>query len=153
MAIFSYELTGNNDQSGPQAIRRILIPCAWLAVIFAALAWVFLSFNHALAFIGGTIVGCLNLIFLTLLVQQILVASGSRNYLTIALILALKILIVYGGLAGLLIWETTPIIGVVSGFSLILLVITLKAAGRALIASGILESGKSNGTESYRSDA
>ncbi len=153
MAIFSLESSRDYLVSGPQAIRRILIPCGWLGAVAATVIWVLFSSNHAVAFIGGALVGCANLVFLTLLVQQILIPAKSRNYVMIASVMAIKLIVVYGGLAALLIWEVTPIVSVACGFSLILVVITLKAFGRALLGSGLLESGKPNGTENHHSDA
>jgi hypothetical protein len=137
MAQNDFSFTGDMDTTAPRAIRRILLPTAWLGLVAAVCAWVYLDWHWALGFVGGIIVGALNLIFLTLLTQQVLVQSGKRNMISIASIVAIKLVLVYGGLAALIMWKLTPTVAVVCGFSLILLVITLKAVGKALVTSGL----------------
>lgn len=124
----------------PAAIRRILLTSTWFGAIAALAAWVFLGWRWALGFAGGALIGAANLLFLTVLARMVIV-PGRRNLPSIAAVLSIKFLAVYGGLAGLLLWRFVPTLAVVCGFSLVLVVITLKAAGRALLSGGRLGSG------------
>ncbi|MCK4412708.1 MAG: hypothetical protein KAY32_04105 [Candidatus Eisenbacteria sp.] len=117
-------------------IRRLLVATACLGGIATLAAWAYLGWPWALGFAGGALIGVLNLVFLTVLAREVL-RLGRRRGGRIAALLALKLPLVYGGLAALLLWETTPLVAVVMGFSLVLLVIVLRAAGRALIESGL----------------
>lgn len=137
MAQNDFSFAGDMDVTAPRSIRRILLPTAWLGLISAICAWVYLGWPTALGYLGGIAVGAVNLIFLTLLTQQVLVKDGRRNLISIAATLAIKLVLVYGGLAALILWKLTPTVAVVCGFSLILLVITLKAVGKALLTSGL----------------
>ncbi len=120
--------------AAPAAIRRILVTTAWFGGVLALIAGALLGWAWALGFAAGTLVGAANLLFLALLARLVLV-SGRRNVPRILAVLSIKVLIVYGGLAALLLWKTPPTVPVVLGFSLVLIVITLKAAGRALLSS------------------
>ncbi len=124
----------------PAAVRRILLTSAWLGALATLAAWAFLGGRWALGFAGGALIGSANLVFLTVLARMVIV-PGKRNLPSIAAVLSIKLIAVYGGLAGLLLWRFVPTLAVVCGFSLVLVVITLKAAGRALLASGWLGSG------------
>lgn len=128
--------------SGPRSetIRRILITTAWLGALVALVAWVYFGWPWALGFAGGTLVGMSNIFFLSLLSQMIL-TTGKRNKGAIAAVVALKILVVYGGLAALLLWHLPSALSVVAGFSVVLLVIVLKAAGRAMLDAGLFGRG------------
>lgn len=119
------------------AIRRILAGTGVLAIIAAVGAWAHLGAGWAAGLAGGALLGCLNLVFLTALFVEILRPAGRRRG-TIAALLAIKVPLVYGGLAALLLWRAIPVLAVVLGFSLVLLVIVLRAAGRALLDSGLL---------------
>jgi len=116
-------------------IRRTLIAVAGLTALLCLVAGVYLGGAWACGLAAGSAVGMLNLIFLTALVREI-VRPGKRHAGRIAALLALKLPVVYGGLALLLLWRWPPVAAVVGGFSLVLVVIVLKAGGRALIASG-----------------
>jgi len=124
----------------PAAIRRILVTSAWFGASAAVAAWLLLGWRWALGFAGGALIGAANLIFLAVL-ARLVITPGKRNLPSIAAVLSIKFLAVYGGLAGLLLWRFVPTLAVVCGFSLVLVVITLKAAGRALLSSGWLASG------------
>ena len=130
-------LLGSAGLTGPDAIRRILLTTLWLAAILALVAWAYLGWRWALAFLGGTCIGGGNLIFLTALGRQFL-RPGPRDIASLIGLLSMKMVAIYGGLIALLLWKEMPTVGVVCGFSLTLAVITLKAAGRAPLASGII---------------
>jgi len=124
----------------PADIRRILLTSIWFGVLVALATWVLLGWRWALGFTGGALIGAGNLVFLTVLARMVIVPT-KRNLPSILAVLSIKILMVYGGLAGLLLWRFVPTLAVVCGFSLVLVVITLKAAGRALLSGGRLGRG------------
>lgn len=115
-----------------ETIRRVLVTSAWFGAVVALVAWVYLGWPWALGFAGGLAIGMANLYFLATLAQLVL-TTERRSKSAIAGVFALKALVVYGGLAGLLLWDTPPALSVVAGFSAVLLVIVLKAVGRALL--------------------
>ena len=127
-------LSWGQDLAGPHAIRRILISCAWFGGVVTLVAWVYLGWPWAVALAGGAAIGAANLAFLTALSQQVF-AGEKRKTRKIVVLLVTKVLLVFGGLAALLTWDAPPIIGVVCGFSLVLVVITMKAIGRALLGT------------------
>jgi hypothetical protein len=124
----------------PEAIRRILVTSAWFGGLIALAAWVLLGWRWALGFTGGALIGAGNLYFLTVL-ARIVIVPGRKNLPSILAVVTIKILTIYGGLAGLLLWHLPPTLAVVCGFSLVLAVITLKAAGRALLSHGGFKGG------------
>ncbi len=130
-------------------IRRILVTTAILAALAALGLWVYAGWRWAAGFAGGALIGAVNLVFLTALMREI-VRPGRRARGRIAALLAVKVPVVYGGLVALLVWKTPPAIAVVIGFSLVLVVIVLKAAGRALLESGLLSQTRPPSLESQR---
>jgi len=120
-----------------RVIRRLLLATGSLGALTSLVGWAYLGWAWALGFAGGVLVGMLNLVFLTLLAREVL-RLGRRHGGRIAALLALKIPLVYGGLAALLLWDALPLVAVVGGFSLLLLVVLLRVAGRALVDSGLL---------------
>lgn len=152
-SLFYRILSGGPDMTGHGAIRRILVACAWFGAVVALGCWVCLGWEWALGLAGGVVIGAANLVFLAALIRRIMIAER-RKPARIALVMAAKIIVVYGGLAALLVWKVPPILGVVSGFTLVLIVITLKAVGRALLGSRALEAqAKLDRTENRRSDS
>lgn len=146
-------LFNNAGLSGKDAIRRILQTTLWLGALLTLIAWAYLGWRWALAFAGGVCIGGGNLIFLTALARQFL-RPGPRDLASLIGLLSMKLVVIYGGLLALLLWKEMPTAGVVCGFSLTLAVITLKAAGRALLASGITGAEKpSGGSEHERREA
>jgi hypothetical protein len=131
-------------------IRRILVTTAILAALVALALWVYAGWRWAAGFAGGAVIGAANLVFLTALMREI-IRPGRRSRGRIAALLAVKVPVVYGGLVGLLVWKAPPAIAVVIGFSLVLIVIVLKAAGRALLDSGLLSQARSGDREPQRS--
>lgn len=130
---------GIADLPPAAAVRRILITSAWFGASVALVAWAFFGWRWVLGFVLGGLLGAANLHLLSVL-ARLVVVPGRKNLPSILAVLTIKILVIYGGLAGLLLWHLPPVLAVVCGFSLVLVVITLKAAGRALI-SGPLISG------------
>lgn len=120
-----------------RAVRRILFSCAWFGGLVALALWLFAGGRWALGFAGGALIGIANLLLLATLVREV-IRPGRRNVGRIAALLAVKIPLVYGGLAALILWKLPPTLAIVAGFSLILVIIVLRAAGRALLESGLL---------------
>ncbi|MBM3318906.1 MAG: hypothetical protein FJY75_13745 [Candidatus Eisenbacteria bacterium] len=116
------------------AIRRILTTTAILAALIGLALSVYAGWAWAVGFLGGAAAGGLNLAFLSGLAGEI-VRPGPRRKWRIAVLLALKMPVVYGGLAGLLLWKALPVTAIVLGFSFVLIVIVLKAAGRLILGS------------------
>jgi hypothetical protein len=138
--------SGSGGRWGPRDIRTILVTSAWFGGVVTIAAWVYFDWSWALGFASGALVGAANLVFLTALVREV-VTPRKRKPARIASLLATKMVVVYGGLAALLLWKRLPTVSVVVGFSLVLIVITLKTAGRALLTSGVLGDryGRENG--------
>ena len=133
----------------PHATRSILITSAWFGALVAVAIWAYLGFPWFLGFVGGALIGAANLVFLTVLAREILTLEKKKR-LRIAAVLAIKVVMVYGGLALLLVWDLPPTLAVVVGFALVLVVITLKAAGRALLASGVFGAQSVKGSNANR---
>lgn len=129
------------DASPARMIRAVLITSLWFGAIITVVLWVLAGPRWGLGFVAGGIVGALNLLLLTSIVRQ-LIRLAPRNAWRIAGLIATKVVLVYGGLAALLLWRICPTPAIVAGFSLTLVVIVLKAAGRALI-TGSLSGGAS----------
>ena len=115
-------------------IRRTLITTAWLGALACLVAWTYWGGSRALAILAGLVLGSANLVFLTALVREF-VRLGERDAVKIAVLFASKMLVVYGGLAALLLTRRLSVLALVGGFSLPLAVIVLKAGGRALQAT------------------
>ncbi len=112
-------------------VRRIALTSAWLGALAALLLWVAAGSRWALGFAGGAALGVANLLLLSALIRAIVVL-GRRDRRRIAWLLAIKVPLVYGGLAALLLSRFAPPASVVIGFSLFLAVIVLKAIGRLI---------------------
>ncbi len=117
-----------------ETVRRVLVTSTWFGAIVALVVWVYLGWPWALGFAAGLVIGMANLYFLATLAQLVF-ATERRSVSVIVGVFALKALVVYGGLAALLLWDKPPALSVVAGFSAVLLVIVLKAVGRILLDS------------------
>jgi len=118
----------------PAYIRRIAWTSLWLGAIAAILLWAATGGRWALGFAAGAALGVANFLLLAALMREI-VTLETRSYRRIAMLVAIKVVFVYGGLAFLLASKWVPILSAVVGFSLILGVIVLKAVGRLLIGT------------------
>ena len=105
-----------------------------LGAIAAILLWAATGGRWALGFAAGAALGVANFLLLAALMREI-VTLETRSYRRIAMLVAIKVVFVYGGLAFLLASKWVPILSAVVGFSLILGVIVLKAVGRLLIGT------------------
>jgi hypothetical protein len=111
---------------------------ALLALIFGSF---YFGFNPALSFFTGAIWGMVNLFFLSLLVRSTLKPDGADKSAAL-IILLVKFPILY--FSGYLMMTTSffnPLL-LVAGFTLNLMVMVLKAAGRALLKLDYFEGGE-----------
>jgi len=118
-------------------LRKTLVATAWLGALACLAAWAHYGGRCALGLLGGMFLGAANLVLLAALVRQ-WIRPGRRSVGRVAALLAVKMLLVYGGLAALLSSRLLPAAAVVIGISLPLVVISLKAGGRALQESRFL---------------
>jgi hypothetical protein len=116
-------------------VRRVALTSAWLGAVVALLLWAGPGARWALGFVGGAAVGIANLLLLAALIRAILV-PGRRDPVRLARLLGAKVLLVYGGLAALLVSRAFPAASVAIGFSLFLAVMVLKALGRLVTGAG-----------------
>jgi hypothetical protein len=115
----------------PVYVRRIALTSLWLGLVVAILLWAASSGRGALGFGAGAALGIANFLLLAALMGEI-VTLEARSRRRIVFLVAIKVALVYGGLALLLASGFVPVISAVAGFSLILAVIVLKALGRVL---------------------
>jgi hypothetical protein len=120
--------------AAPAYIRRIAWTSLWLGAIAAILLWAATGGRWALGFAAGAALGVANFLLLAAVMREI-VTLETRSHRRIAMLVAIKVVFVYGGLVLLLASKWVPILSAVIGFSLILGVIVLKAVGRALIGT------------------
>jgi hypothetical protein len=112
-------------------VRRIALTSIWLGALAALLLWAGVGPRWALGFAGGATLGVANLLLMSALIREI-VTLGERSRRRIVGLLSIKVPLVYGGLAALLLTRIAPATAVVVGFSLVLAVIVLKAIGRLI---------------------
>jgi hypothetical protein len=112
-------------------VRRVVLTTVWLGGLVAILLWASAGPRPAVGFAGGAGLGAVNLILMSALIREIVVL-GERSRRRIVRLLAIKVPLVYGGLAVLLITRWAPPVSIVAGFTLVLAVIVLKAIGRLL---------------------
>jgi len=118
--------------TAPAYIRRIAVTSLWLGAVAAILLWAATGGRWALGFGAGAALGVANFLLLAAVMREI-VTLERRSRRRIALLVAIKVVVIYGGLALLLVSKLAPILSVVTGFSLVLGVVVLKALGRLLI--------------------
>lgn len=129
----------------PGFVRRTVITTIVVGLLGALVSFVYLGALVAATVLVGAVLGAANLWFLWKLIQLVIapVRGSTRAILVFAL---LKIVVVYGFGAALLVWGKLPAIWLLVGFSLILLVAVFKVAGLLLTASG----GANRGTTGRR---
>jgi hypothetical protein len=118
--------------TAPAYVRRIALMSLWLGAVAAILLWAATGGRWALGFAAGAALGVANFLLLAAVIREI-VTLEARSRRRIATLVAIKVVLVYGGLALLLVSKQVPVLSAVTGFSLILGVIVLKAVGRILV--------------------
>lgn len=118
---------------GLDFLDRTLRTSGILILIFLPFGLVYLGLYHTIAILSGSVWGIVNFIFLSALVRRVINPEGDRRgAMWLALI---KFPLLYAAGYGLLM---VPLPGftpgwLLSGFSIILMVMFLKALGRVLI--------------------
>jgi hypothetical protein len=114
-------------------VRAVLVTSLWFGALITIALGLYGGLRWGIGFAAGGAVGSVSFVMLKILATRIL-RVGPRPAGRILAAIAFKLLLVYGGLAALILWRAWPTLAIVAGFSLPLVVIILKAAGRAVLA-------------------
>jgi hypothetical protein len=119
---------------GIEFIHRVIKTSLVLAVIILLFVTVYYEFKFAAGILVGCIWGCLNLYFLTQLITEIFSPGKEVKKGKVIMIAVVKFPLLYA--AGYLLLKTGyfPPLGLLCGFTLIFLVIFLKALGRWILS-------------------
>jgi hypothetical protein len=119
---------------GPEFIHRVIKTSLVVAVLGFLFVTVYYNFRFGAGILVGAIWGCANLYFLTNLITEIFSPGKEVRKGKVLLIALVKFPLLY--LIGyvLLIIKYFPAISLVSGFTLIFLVMFLKALGRWVLS-------------------
>jgi len=119
---------------GPEFIHRVIKTSLVVAVLGFLFVTVYYNFRFGAGILAGAIWGCLNLYFLTNLITEIFSPDKEVRKGKVILIVLVKFPLLY--LVGyvLLIIKYFPAVSLVSGFTLIFLVMFLKALGRWVLS-------------------
>jgi len=128
---------------GVEFIHRVIKTSLVLAVLGFLFVTVYYDFKFGGGILAGAIWGCLNLLFLTRLITEVFSPGEEIKKGKVTLIAVVKFPLLYA--AGfILLWlEYFPAVSLVIGFSLLFLVMFLKAMGRWILS---LDSKKKNPT-------
>jgi hypothetical protein len=119
---------------GPEFIHRVIKTSLVVAVLGFLFVTVYYDFKFGAGILVGTIWGCLNLYFLTNLITEIFSPDKEVRRGKVILIVLVKFPLLY--LVGyvLLVIKYFPAVSLLSGFTLIFLVMFLKALGRWVLS-------------------
>jgi len=119
---------------GPEFIHRVIKTSLVVAVLGFLFVTVYYNFRFGAGILAGAIWGCLNLYFLTNLITEIFSPDKEVRKGKVILIVLVKFPLLY--LVGyvLLIIKYFPAVSLVSGFTLIFVVMFLKALGRWVLS-------------------
>ncbi len=119
---------------GPEFIHRVIKTSLVVAVLGFLFVTVYYNFRFGAGILAGTIWGCLNLYFLTNLITEIFSPHKEVRKGKVILIVLVKFPLLY--LVGyvLLMIKYFPAVSLLSGFTLIFLVMFLKALGRWVLS-------------------
>lgn len=117
---------------GPTFVRRVLVTTVWLGVLVSVLLSFYAGRAPAAAFAVGAAIGACGLFLLERLVREIF-GGGRKSRL--ALLLAAKFGLLYAAGAWALIGLDLKPLPFLFGFSLFLLVASLKVAGRLVLST------------------
>jgi hypothetical protein len=115
-----------------QFVDRVIRTTLILAAFLFPFLIVYAGVSFALGVLFGAVWGCLNLLAIRVIVVSLLTPHG-RNRILAAVVLFVKIPVLYGAGYLLLTWDYLSAPGLVWGFSGILLVVVFKALGRAYL--------------------
>jgi len=119
---------------GIEFIHRVIKTSLILAVLILLFVTVYYDFKFGAGVLAGSVWGCLNLYFLAQLITEIFSPGKEIKKRKVVLITVVKFPLLY--LAGFLLLKMNyfPPISLVCGFTLIFLVIFLKAMGRWILS-------------------
>lgn len=119
---------------GIEFIHRVIKTSLVLVVLILLFVTVYYDFKFGAGILAGSIWGCLNLFFLTQLITEIFSPGKEVKKRKVVLIAVVKFPLLY--LAGFLLLKMNyfPPLSLVCGFTLIFLVIFLKAMGRWILS-------------------
>jgi hypothetical protein len=119
---------------GIEFIHRVIKTSLVLAVIILLFVTVYYEFKFAAGILAGCVWGCLNLYFLTQLITEIFSPGQEVRKGKVIMIAVVKFPLLYA--AGYLLLKTGyfPPLSLICGFTLIFLVIFLKALGRWVLS-------------------
>jgi hypothetical protein len=122
-----------------------------LAVLGFLFVTVYYDFKFGAGILSGAIWGCLNLIFLTHLITEVFTPAQEVRKGKIILIALIKFPLLYLFGFGLLKINYFPPISLLSGFTLIFLVMFLKALGRWILSLDSNKRKKMTSTDQVKS--
>lgn len=116
----------------PDFINRVVKTSLILALIVFPFLAVYVRVPFAVAYLLGCVWSCLNLFGIKFLVTQ-LISPDPKNKTIIVLLIFLKFPLIY--LLGylLVVWDFTPVYGLLWGFSSIFAVTVLKVISRSVL--------------------
>jgi len=119
---------------GVEFIHRVIKTSLVLAVLGFLFVTVYYDFKFGAGILAGTVWGCLNLLFLTHLITEIFSPGQEVRKGKVIIIALVKFPLLY--LFGYILLRTDyfPAISLLSGFTLIFLVMFLKALGRWILS-------------------
>jgi hypothetical protein len=119
---------------GIEFIHRVIKTSLVLAILILLFVTVYYQLKFAAGILAGCIWGCLNLYFLTQLITEIFSPGKEVKKRKVVLIAVVKFPLLYA--AGYLLLKTGyfPPLSLICGFTLIFLVIFLKALGRWILS-------------------
>jgi hypothetical protein len=129
---------------GVEFIHRVIKTSLVLAVLGFLFVTVYYDFRFGAGFLSGTVWGCLNLLFLTNLITEVFSPGKEVGKGKVILIAVVKFPLLYT--AGYLLLRSRyfPAVSLVSGFTLLFVVMFLKAMGRWVIS---LDAGRQDKTK------
>lgn len=119
---------------GPEFIHRVIKTSLVVAALGFLFVTVYYNFRFGVGILVGAIWGCLNLYFLTNLITEIFTPAKEVRKGKVILIVLVKFPLLYFVGYVLLIIKYFPAVSLVSGFTLIFLVMFLKALGRWILS-------------------
>ncbi|MCK4428652.1 MAG: hypothetical protein KAW16_09230, partial [candidate division Zixibacteria bacterium] len=119
---------------GPEFIHRVIKTSLVVAALGFLFVTVYYDFKFGAGILVGAIWGCLNLYFLTNLITEVFSPGKEVRKGKVILIVLVKFPLLY--LVGyvLLVIKYFPAVSLLSGFTLIFLVMFLKALGRWVLS-------------------
>lgn len=113
---------------GIEFVKRVMVLTIVLALLMMILVGVAYGLPAGLGVFAGAAWGTVNLYFIKLLIQSLLV-QNARSYFNIALLFGVKFPLLYLAGFGLFIVDYLPVYSLLLGFSLFFLAIIIKGVG------------------------